>query len=363
MPDYRRLAVLTEGGFDIHRNKTAIGLLRFRPQDVVCVIDAEHAGRTVGDIPGLGLPPAAQAIPVVGSMRHAVRLEPQWLVIGVATPGGFLPQDLRPEVYEAIRNRIGVISGLHDTVNRDPNLVSLAARYCVELVNLRRQGVDDEVAIATGGARATRALRVLTVGTDCNIGKTTTALALHAWLLTQRIGRRPLRARFVATGQDAILITGGGACIDRHIADFASGAVERLVLANAPETDVLMIEGQNGILSPPYSGTALSLVHGACPDAMVLCHAPSRRTFRHTNIPLPPLAEHIRLYEAMLRPLHPGRVVAIALNTASLDDEQAAAAIARTTEETGLPTADPVREGDAGLARLGAALLKLPRRR
>ena len=286
-----------------------------------------------------------------------MRLEPTWLVIGVATPGGFLPHDLRPQVYDAIRHRIGVISGLHDTVNRDPNLVSLAARYCVELVNLRRHGVAEEVPIATARARRTQAMRVLTVGTDCNIGKTTTGLALHAWLARQRLGRKPLRARYVPTGQDGILITGNGVCIDRHIADFAGGAVEQLVLANDRDADVLIVEGQNAILSPPYSGVALSLLHGSCPDAMVLCHAPARTMFRHTDVPIPPLAEHIRLYEALLKPLHPGRVVAIALNTANLEPDQAAAAVARAAQETGLPAADVVREGDAGLDRIGGAVL------
>ena len=133
LPAFRSLAVLTEGGLDIYRNKTAVTLLRFRPQDILCVIDSQHAGNDLFALTGLG-----KGIPIVASIEEALPLQIEWLVIGVSTPGGYLPKHLRPQVYDAIRNRIGVISGLHESVNGDPNLVSLAARHCVELVNLRR---------------------------------------------------------------------------------------------------------------------------------------------------------------------------------------------------------------------------------
>ncbi len=145
---YRRLAVLTEGGLDIYRNKTAMNLLRFRPEDVACVIDSKHAGHDLHALTGIGA-----GIPIVSGIVEAMPLGVEWLVIGVATPGGYLPNDLRPQVYDAIRNRVGVISGLHESVNGDPNLVSLAARHCVELVNLRRVG-DIEQVISTAKARA-----------------------------------------------------------------------------------------------------------------------------------------------------------------------------------------------------------------
>lgn len=347
-PIYRRLAVLTEGTRDIYRNKTALGLLRFRPEDVVCVIDSNHAGTDFNNLPGIDA-----KIPVVGSIRDALKLGIEWLVIGVNTPGGYLPDSIRPHVYDAIRNRIGVISGLHESVNGDPNLVSLSARYAVELVNLR--ATPDDRMVSTGLARGTKAFRLLTIGTDANIGKTTVALTLERHLNATKAYKT--RARFVSTSQDGVLITGRGVAVDRMISDFAGGMVEHLVLGEDHNTDILVIEGQNSILSPCYSGTSISLVHGSCPDAMILCHNPKRVLLRHTDAKVPPLATYIDLYERVLAPIHPGKVVAIALNTLELSDAEAQAAIAAAQRETGLPVADVIREGAAGCARIAKAVL------
>ncbi len=341
----RRLAVLTEG-LDHFRNKTAIALLRFCPNDVVCVIDTHHAGQDLDKMLGVG-----KGIPVVATAIEAVALGCKYLVIGVATPGGFLPKELRPLVYDAIRNRVGIISGLHESVGGDPNLASLSARHAVEVINLRAVP-DDENFIGTGMARSTKAFRVLTVGTDCNIGKTTTTMRLE-----QCLRKLKARTRVVPTGQDGILLHGRGLCIDRCIADFASGAVERLVLRESKDVDLLLIEGQDSILSPCYSAVAISLLHGSCPDAMVLCHMPSRANHRHTDVPIPSLERYRSLYEAMLAPLHPGKVVAISVNTVGLNQRDAEAAIARAEKDTGLPAADPVRQGEAGIKRLADTIL------
>ncbi len=346
-PVYRNLCVLTEGTADVYRNKTAMGLLRFRGEDVVAVLDTAHVGKSLKDATGID-----RDIPVVGSIIDAKRLGAEWLVIGVATPGGFLPSSLRPHVYEAIRNRIGVISGLHESVNGDPNLVALAARYCVELVNLR--ATPDDRLIATALARHTKAFRLMLVGTDANIGKTTVALELnrHFNQLRPRI-----RSRIVSTGQDAILITGRGVAIDRMISDFAAGMVEQLVLAeDKAGADLLVIEGQNGILSPPYSGTALSVLHGACPDALILCANPTRANLRHTDVPMPSLTTFIHLYEAMAAPVHPAKVVAVCLNTQELGAAEAAAALIEATRETGLPAVDVSRDTARSLAVLTTAV-------
>lgn len=354
-PVYRKLAVLTEGTRDIYRNKTALGLLRFRPEDVVCVIDSAHAGADLSHLPGIDA-----KIPVVGNVEQAIALGMEWLVIGVNTPGGYLPDTIRPHVYEAIRHRIGVISGLHESVHGDPNLVALAARYAVELVNLR--ATPDDRLVSTGKARGTKAFRLLTVGTDANIGKTTVALTLQRHLSATRAYKT--KARFVSTSQDGILITGRGVAVDRMISDFAGGMVEQLVLEEDHHgADILVIEGQNSILSPCYSGTSISLVHGSCPDAMVLCHNPRRAFLRHTDAPMPPLATYIDLYERILAHVHPGKIVAIALNTMELTPDEAKAAMAAVAKETGLPVADVIREGEEGCKRIAAAVLAAKRAR
>ena len=349
-PIYRRLAILTEGALDIYRNKTAMGLLRFRPEDVVCVIDSKHAGADVRQLCGIDA-----KIPVVGDIHAAIRLGIQWLVIGVNTPGGFLPNSLRPQVYEAIRNRVGVISGLHESVNGDPNLVALSARYAVELVNLR--ATPDDRMVSTGKARGTKAHRMLVVGTDANIGKTTVALTMERYL--NKVHAPKSKARFVSTSQDGILLSGRGVAIDRMISDFAGGMVENLVLHDDQDADadILVIEGQNSICSPCYSGTALSILHGSCPDSMILCHNPTRTKLRHTDAPMPSLATFIMLYEEILAPIHPGKIVAIALSTLEMSAEEAAAAIRAVAQETGMPVADPIRDGEAGCKVLADAVL------
>ncbi len=345
---YRRLALLTQGGLDIYRNKTAMSMLRFRPDDVVCVIDAKHAGEDLQALTGVGA-----GIPIVGTVQEAVALGIDWLVIGIVAPGGYLPDELKIQVYDAIRQRIGIISGLHESISGDPNMVALAARYAVELVNLRKLPIED-FNIGKALARHTQAYRVLVVGTDANIGKTTTALEL-----TRHLVARGIKARFVATGQDGKLVTGHGICVDRVISNFASGAVERLVTNEARYGDILIIEGQDALLSPPYSGVALSLLHGSCPDAMILCHAPTRTLHRHTDVPVPPLPVYRRLYEEMLAPLHPGKVIAVALNTLGLDLKTAQAEVSAARKSTGLPCVDVVRElqGNRGCAELADAVL------
>ena len=345
---YRRLALLTQGGLDIYRNKTAMSMLRFRPDDVVCVIDAKHAGEDLQAITGVGA-----GIPIVGTVQEAVALGIDWLVIGIVAPGGYLPDELKIQVYDAIRQRIGIISGLHESISGDPNMVALAARYAVELVNLRKLPIED-FNIGKALARHTQAYRVLVVGTDANIGKTTVALEL-----TRHLVARGIKARFVATGQDGKLVTGHGICVDRVISNFASGAVERLVTNEARYGDILIIEGQDALLSPPYSGVALSLLHGSCPDAMILCHAPTRTLHRHTDVTVPPLPVYRRLYEEMLAPLYPGKVIAVALNTLGLDLKTAQAEIAAARKSTSLPCVDVVRElpGNRGCAELADAVL------
>ena len=343
----RNLALLTEG-FEIFRNKTTMGLLRYCPEDVTCVIDSEHAGKDLYELTGLG-----KGIPIVASVADAVPYNPEYVVIGVTTPGGYLPDNIRSHVYKAIRSQIGVISGLHEELATDPNIASLACRHAVDLVDLR--GIpEEETFIASGRALETKALRVLTVGTDCNLGKMTTSIQLEMFMRNvQRI-----RARFVATGQNGMLIKGRGVCVDRVVSDFAAGAVERLMLREDVDMDLLIVEGQGSILSPPYSGVALSLLHGCLPDAMILCHRAGRHYHRNSEVPIPPIQEYVEFYNNMLKPLHKdGRVVAISLNTQGMSDEEAKEHIDSVYEQTGLPVADVVRHGEKGIEALSNAVL------
>ena len=196
--------------------------------------------------------------------------------------------------------------------------------------------------IASGLAKEVDPLVVLTVGTDCNVGKMTAQLQI-----TRGLNERGLRTRFVATGQTGIMIEGWGIAVDAVVADFIAGAAERLVLEGSRDADVVLVEGQGSINHPGYSGVTLGLLHGSCPDALILCHQSSREyigDYRQAAwLRIPPLSEYIRLYESMGSTVHPTKVIAISLNTYDLTDAEARAACEAATRETGLPATDPVR--------------------
>ncbi|NRA38129.1 MAG: DUF1611 domain-containing protein [Planctomycetes bacterium] len=344
----RNLALLTEG-LEIFHNKTAMGMLRYCPEDAACVIDASNEGKNLQELIGMG-----GGIPVVSSVEESKQYTPEYLVIGVSTPGGYLPDSIRSHVYKAIRARIGVISGLHEELNTDPNIASLACRHAVDLIDLRKIP-EEEVFIASGRAQETGALRVLTVGTDCNLGKMTTSIQLEMFMRNQQ----SIRARFVATGQNGILIKGRGVCLDRCISDFAAGAIERLVLREDEDNmSVLIIEGQGSLLSPPFSGVCLSLLHGSMPDAMILCHRVGRKMHRNSETLIPPLEEYVELYNIMMKPLYKNsKVVAISVNTQGMSDAEAHKEMQEITQRTGLPAADVVRQGHRGCEILSNAVL------
>jgi uncharacterized NAD-dependent epimerase/dehydratase family protein len=170
---------------------------------------------------------------------------------------------------------------------------------------------------------------------------------------------RGLRTRFVATGQTGIMIEGWGIAVDAVVADFIAGAAERLVLEGAADADVVLVEGQGSINHPGYSGVTLGLLHGSCPDGLLLCHQASREylgDYRRTSeFRIPPLAQYVRWYEDLAAAVHPTRVVGISMNTYDLDEAAALAACARAADATGLPCTDPVRFDPAPLLDAVAA--------
>ena len=168
--------------------------------------------------------------------------------------------------------------------------------------------------------------------------------------LRNALNRRGHRARFVATGQTGIFIEGWGIAVDAVVADFIAGAAERLVLQGAEDADIVLVEGQGSLIHPGYSGVTLGLLHGTCPDALILCHQVTRDHIgdyhgREPWVWIPPLSEMIEIYESAAAPVRPTQVIGIALNTFDLEDDLARAAVRRATRETGLPATDPVRFG------------------
>ena len=330
-----RFLVLADGDFGPMTSKTANSVIRYLPDRTVGVLDRQQAGKTVEDVLGFG-----GGIPVVGSMREGLALSPTAVLIGIAPQGGRLPDEWRSWLAEALDGGCDLWSGLHTFLADDPVLAAKAKAGGRKILDLRRPPAD--LPVASGAAKAVEPYVVLTVGTDCNVGKMTAQLQL-----ARQLNAGGLRTRFVATGQTGIMIEGWGIAVDAVVSDFVAGAAERLVLEGAKDADVVLVEGQGSINHPGYSAVTLGLLHGSCPDAMILCHQSTRQyigDYREAAwLRLPPLNEYIRLYETIGSAVHPTKVIGISLNTYDMTGEEARRACEAASRETGLPATDPVR--------------------
>ncbi len=349
MPDQPHVAILAEGLFAPASAKTAIGVLRYAPYPVVAVIDSVRAGADSASVVGVG-----HGVPVVATVGAAIARGATVLLIGTAAPGGRIPASYRPVLAEALGKGLEVWNGLHERVLADPMLRQAAERGGGWVRELREPPSD----LPIGGHRQRRAGTrvVLTVGSDAAVGKMTVALEL-----VRVFDRAGIRSAFVATGQTGIAIAGSGICVDAVVADFISGAAERMVCDAAEAADVIVVEGQGALTHPGFSGVTLGLLHGSAPDVLVLCHDAARTAVKgFPRLPLTRLRDLVPLYEGAATWCRERGtsvpVVAVALNTSALDDGAAARAIEEAAAETGLPAADPVREGPAGADRLAAAV-------
>ena len=325
----RRLLLLAEGhSDDPHYGKTARGVLRYRPESVVAIVDSRRAGESY------------DGIPIMAGVEDALELRPTVALVGVATQGGRFPPAWRDLLRSAITHGLDVESGLHEFITDDDELAQLAQLHGVTLRDLRKP--PPGLNVPTGANLTHDASVVLTVGSDCAIGKMTVALELDA-----EARRRGIASEFVPTGQTGIAIAGWGISVDAVVADFIAGASESLVLEGLERGGrVLWVEGQGSLLHPAYSGVTLGLVHGSAPHAFVLCHMVGQEFVDDDErFPMPPLAEIVELYERSALIARRAKVVAIALNTRACDDAGARAAIAQAEAETGLPADDPVRFG------------------
>jgi D-glutamate N-acetyltransferase len=336
-----RFLILADGEFGPMTSKTANSVIRYLPERTVGVLDRQQAGKTVQDVLGFG-----GRIPVVGSIRAGLALGPTALLVGIAPQGGRLPEEWRSWLGEALDAGCDLWSGLHTFLGDDPILATKARVAGRTIFDLRRPPPD--LPIASGAAKSVEPYVVLTVGTDCNVGKMTAQLQL-----IRALNASGLRTRFVATGQTGIMIEGWGIAVDAVVADFVAGAAERLVLQGSSDADILLVEGQGSINHPGYSAVTLGLMHGSCPDAMILCHQSTREYIGDYRpaawLRIPPLSEYIRLYETIGSAVHPTKVIGISLNTYDMSDEAARRACETATRETGLPATDPVRFDPAPL--------------
>jgi uncharacterized NAD-dependent epimerase/dehydratase family protein len=339
----KRYLVLAEGrSGDPHYGKTARGVLRYGRDPVVAIVDSIRAGET------------EDGVPIVATVDDSLRYEPTTALVGVATAGGRFPLAWQELLRRSVSSGLDVENGLHEFLTDDPELVDLAAQHGVELRDLRRPPPD--LNVPTGANLELDAKIVLTVGSDCAIGKMTVSLELD-----REARRRGIASEFVPTGQTGIAIAGWGISVDAVVSDFLAGAAERLVVEGVARGGrLLLVEGQGSLLHPAYSGVTLGLIHGCAPHAYVLCHRAGQTVVdEDERFPIPPLSELVDLHERTSLLARPARVACIALNTRSLDEEAARDAVNEAEAETGLPADDPVRFGAARLVDAVAAAVGL----
>jgi uncharacterized NAD-dependent epimerase/dehydratase family protein len=303
--------------------KTAFGLRDWVPER--CIGEWACEGATVST----GLPRLTP--------REAYSKGARGLIISVANMGGVLGASWVPLLVEALEAGLDLVSGLHVKLRDVPELKAAAARSARRLIDVRTP--PPNIPIASGRKRTGK--RLLTVGTDCALGKKYTALAL-----ARAFAERGVVVDFRATGQTGILIAGGGIPMDAVVSDFEAGAAEILSPDAAPEHwDV--IEGQGSLSHPSYAPVSLGLLHGSQPDVFVVCHEPGRKhMLGNPQYPMPSIAETIDLTLRLGRRTNPAiRCAGVSLNTARLEAAAAHELLARESQQLGLPTADPIRQG------------------
>jgi uncharacterized NAD-dependent epimerase/dehydratase family protein len=325
----KKYLILAEAfSHDVHYGKTLRGVLRYRRESVVAILDTQRVGES------------DDGVPIVATVDEGMAYGPDTALVGVVTQGGHFPGDWQELLKSCVAHGLDLENGLHVRLHDIPGLPGLARERGVELRDLREPPPD--LSTATGANLEVDATIVLTVGSDCAIGKMTATCELD---LEAR--KRGLRSVFVPTGQTGIAIAGWGIAVDAVVSDFLAGAAERLVVEGAERGDLLWVEGQGAILHPIYSGVTVGLIHGSAPHLYVLCHEVGRTVTEGdpTGSPLPGLPELIDLHERMSLKRRSAKVVAIALNTSTVSEQEARAAIAAAEEETALPADDPVRFG------------------
>lgn len=332
-----RLALFMEKAFEERTGKLGLGVLRYSQNPIVCLVDSTRTGfdaRTITGVP--------RDCPIVASVEEASSLGAEVLVLGIAPPGGLIPSDWWPALDRAVGLGLSLVNGLHDKLA--PRYPKLSDGQFVWDVRTEPQGLG----VGSGAARLMGNKRVLMIGTDMSVGKMTAGLELAKSAREQGVN-----CAFVATGQTGIIIAGSGIPLDAIRLDYATGAVEREVCKYS-SSDLIVIEGQGSLIHPGSSAN-LPLLRGSCPTHLVLCHrAGMDRLPRLEWILVPRLLELAKLYEDLSEAcgIFPrAKVVAVALNTGHLNDDQAAEAVTSVADETGLPVCDPVRSGATELLK------------
>ena len=330
MPDF---TILCPNAFDYISNKTGNMLIRYRPQEVCCVIDPMKSGKTAQDVLGYG-----GKIPVVSNFNEAKDYSPNAMVIGSSTQGGRINGQYRKEITAAINYGCDIYNGMHQFLNDDPELATLAKKETVTINDIRRP--PDPPHFPKGSWKKRKAKVMLIVGTDCNTGKMTTG-----WEIKERLKKRRINVQFVGTGQTGIMLGGGGVPIDAVVGDFMAGEIENAVDAVNDQVDLIIVEGQGSLTNMYYAGVALGLMHGAMPDYMIMTDEPGRAVDVSNN-KMVSIGDVMELHLSLMKYFKQSQFLGINLLTYKMDEDSALKEIKRIGAKYQLPTTDLVRFGD-----------------
>ncbi len=339
----RKILILTEGLTSPHSAKTACSVIRYRRDEVVGVLDT-----TVPPQPCQALLEVGGDLPVVNSLDALPGANV--LLIGIAPTGGTLPAPMRALVLGAIERGLDVESGLHEFLNDDAEFAAAARATGSTLRDLRRNNERD---VAKRQNISADCLRIHTVGHDCSVGKMVVSIEV-----ARGLARRGADAKFIATGQTGMLVEGDGCPVDAVVADFISGAVEKLILEHQHH-EVLVIEGQGSLTHPCYSAVTLGLLHGCLPDGLIYCYEMGRNMAKGANhIELPTMESQRELYLAMANTAHPCRFIGVAINSRCAEEAAYRTERDRIESEWNLPACDVFRENAEPLVDAVLEMLK-----
>ena len=323
--------VLAEGSFSYLYSKTGNTLIRYSPNDVVGVIDSRFAGKTSQDVIGYG-----GDIPVVSNLDAVLSSSPDTMVLGNAPQGGRITDVYRKHIVQALTSGLHIISGMHQFISGDPYFMELAQSNNVTIRDLRKPPNPPHFPKKSWKERKTPVL--LTVGSDCDTGKMTTA-----WEITKGLKQEGIDARFIGTGQTGILLSGQGVPIDAVVSDFMAGELEYVIDQNL-DADIIIVEGQGAINNMLYSGVTLGLIHGSMPNYFLMCHEPVR-TRDVSDYPIPQMRYLFALHLQLMEPFRNSEFVGINLLTHAMSESKAKEALRLYETENHCIATDIVRFG------------------
>ncbi|MGC9166183.1 MAG: DUF1611 domain-containing protein [Thermoplasmata archaeon] len=341
-----RAVILAEGVYGNLNGKTAHGLVRFSKRfSIVAVIDSEFEGMDAGEV----LDGKFRNIPIVGSLKDSLKFEPEVLIIGAATDGGFLPKNYRPIIIEALRNGLDIVSGLHEFISDDEEFLKLAEFSGSKIIDVRKMYLKKQE-FFTGEIENVLSTKVAVLGSDSAIGKRTTTI-----MITEKLKELGYNAVFIATGQTGWM-QGAEYCalIDAMINDFVAGGIESEVVRAWKEKrpDFILIEGQGGLLHPAYPG-GFEIIAAARPEAIVFQHSPKRIYYDgFEKYRIPDLDKFIQLIEI----LSGRKPIGITLNTEKIEEFEIPYYISEYEEKYSMPVDAPLY---TGVEKIAKELIKL----